>query len=393
MLLILLILLVGCGGVKQAPVEQVFVEQPQEVAIWDGTADTAWYNESQTEFSITTAEQLAGLAKLVNDGNDFKGKTIKLEKNIMLNDTANWQNWDSNPPVNNWVPIGIAIGHDGGYSAFLHITEPPPDKEYFVGNSFKGTFDGNNYIISGIYMHYFDSYQALQSLHNALPKHYVIRKESSYQGLFGYIESEGAIKNLGATASCIYGVEVIGGLVGHNKGSVSGSYFIGKVKGGIEQIGGLVGRNRGEIDKCYFVGDVVGYYNITGGLAGFNSSSGIISNSYSIGNVIGRAFVGGLVGLGCNISNSYYAGKVTGKDAVGGIIGFEHNETINNSYYDKQINEHINDSISANGDKEKNSGKTTTEMKQKETFKGWDFDSIWKIDEKVNSGYPHLRKI
>jgi hypothetical protein len=56
MLLILLILLTGCGGVKQAPLEQVSVEQPQEVAIWDGTADTTWYNESQTEFSITTAE-------------------------------------------------------------------------------------------------------------------------------------------------------------------------------------------------------------------------------------------------------------------------------------------------------------------------------------------------
>ena len=35
--------------------------------IWDGTADVSWYDESKTEFTITTAEQLAGLAKLVND--------------------------------------------------------------------------------------------------------------------------------------------------------------------------------------------------------------------------------------------------------------------------------------------------------------------------------------
>lgn len=35
---------------------------------WDGTADTSWYvgHESDTEYHITTAEQLAGLAQLVN---------------------------------------------------------------------------------------------------------------------------------------------------------------------------------------------------------------------------------------------------------------------------------------------------------------------------------------
>ena len=36
---------------------------------WDGSADTNWYTEhkSDTEYQITTAEQLAGLAQLVND--------------------------------------------------------------------------------------------------------------------------------------------------------------------------------------------------------------------------------------------------------------------------------------------------------------------------------------
>lgn len=46
--------------------------------VWDGTAvDTSWYNEhtSDSEFTITTAAELAGLAQLVNAGNDFSGKT------------------------------------------------------------------------------------------------------------------------------------------------------------------------------------------------------------------------------------------------------------------------------------------------------------------------------
>lgn len=55
--------------------------------VWDGTAvDTSWYNEhtSDSEFTITTAAELAGLAQLVNAGNDFSGKTIRLGADIDL---------------------------------------------------------------------------------------------------------------------------------------------------------------------------------------------------------------------------------------------------------------------------------------------------------------------
>ena len=38
------------------------------VDAWDGTADTSWYvgHEADAKYHITTAEQLAGLAQLVN---------------------------------------------------------------------------------------------------------------------------------------------------------------------------------------------------------------------------------------------------------------------------------------------------------------------------------------
>jgi hypothetical protein len=35
-------------------------------------------------------------------------------------------------------------------------------------------------------------------------------------------------------------------------------------------------------------------------------------------------------------------------------------------------------------------GKSTIEMKQKETFDGWDFETIWDIDE--GKSYPFLRE-
>ena len=44
----------------------------------EGNYDISWYNETDTEFVLYTAEELAGLSSLLkNDICDFKGKTIK----------------------------------------------------------------------------------------------------------------------------------------------------------------------------------------------------------------------------------------------------------------------------------------------------------------------------
>lgn len=59
-------------------------EYPKFTDTWDGNADTSWYNDTDTEFVITTAEQLAGLAELVDGGNTFAGKTIKLDADMDL---------------------------------------------------------------------------------------------------------------------------------------------------------------------------------------------------------------------------------------------------------------------------------------------------------------------
>ena len=47
--------------------------------------DLSWYNGTDTEFTITTARQLAGVAELVNSNTaDFDGKTIRLGADISL---------------------------------------------------------------------------------------------------------------------------------------------------------------------------------------------------------------------------------------------------------------------------------------------------------------------
>ena len=65
---------------------------------WDGSADTSWYTDhkTDTEYHFTTAEQLAGLAQLVNDKTasvSFEGKTIYLDNDLDLSGCQ-------------WTPIG-----------------------------------------------------------------------------------------------------------------------------------------------------------------------------------------------------------------------------------------------------------------------------------------------
>ena len=112
---------------------------------WDGTVDTSWYNDTDTEFTLTTAEQLAGFAKLVDDGNTFSSKTVKVGKDLDL----------AGLPFN-------PIGHSSN------------------GKSFNGTFDGQGHTISNLYE---------QSDLNAW------QYEGEYYGLFAYTNGA-TIKNV-----------------------------------------------------------------------------------------------------------------------------------------------------------------------------------------------------
>jgi uncharacterized protein (TIGR02145 family) len=280
------------------------LSQNVQARVWDGKIDSEWYweNEQQTEFTISTAAQLAGLVQLVNGGNDFSGKTIKLTASIMLNDTANWRNWEKTNPKNAWTPIG-------------NNSRP-----------FSGTLDGGGNVISGVY----------------------INNSNDYQGLFGYIGSDATIKNLGVVASYVKATSQddgnIGNLAGFNKGTITNCYATGNVAGfarilGKTTTGGLVGNNSGTITDCYATGDVegpsdLGVYSAVGGLAG--SNSGTITDCYATGNVKGKT-AGGLVASNYGtITNCYATGNVRGETA-GGLAGYNRG-TIENSYATRDVN-------------------------------------------------------
>lgn len=105
------------------------IQHLQAQTIWDGTADISWYDASQNTFDISTPEQLAGVAQLVNSGTTtFEGKTLNMTTDIWLNSTG-----DS---TNNWVPIG------GG---------SPSSESTGTGNAFRGAFNGQGHTIYNLY--------------------------------------------------------------------------------------------------------------------------------------------------------------------------------------------------------------------------------------------------
>ena len=103
--------------------------------VWNGKSDTSWYTGDKLSYDISTAEQLAGLAELINTNEDyFGGITINLTKDIVLNRTGNFKNWNKKPPKNEWAPIGM----------LLHSVNCDP--------AFEGIFNGNGHKIIGLYV-------------------------------------------------------------------------------------------------------------------------------------------------------------------------------------------------------------------------------------------------
>lgn len=99
---------------------------------WSGEANTAWYNTTDSEFTLSNADQLAGLGVLVDNGTDtFAGKTVKLGADINLDSKL-------------FNPIGC------GYVSGVGNSNGVP------GRAFMGTFDGQGHTIYGLYQNGWD---------------------------------------------------------------------------------------------------------------------------------------------------------------------------------------------------------------------------------------------
>ena len=235
---------------------------------WDGTADISWYtdHETDTEYRFTTAEQLAGLAQLVNDKTasvSFEGKTIYLDNDL---DLSGYQ----------WTPIGNGSN---------------------FGRYFAGTFDGQYHKIMNLL-------------------HHSTGDELIRNGLFGVVSDGGTLKNL----------LVIDADIASNDGSLLAGILADWVDGGTVEncyTSGKIENNVG--DKM--VGGLIGQCTWSTQVKGCGSDATVISTESDEDHV---DTVGGLIGQWENsadsssITDCWFGGSVSCNNiysAVGGILG------------------------------------------------------------------------
>ncbi len=226
---------------------------------WLASSDISWYDEKKPSYTITTNEQLAGIALLVNSGSaDMMGKTITVSSDIDLTGAE-------------WTPIG---------------TE---------SNPFNGTLDGKGSSINGL----------------------VTSSDISNTGFIGATNREAVVQNITISAD-VKGMNNTAVLVGLNNGTIINCKTGGASSGG-QNIGGIAGLNNGIIRSCVSETNVTGTEN-AGGIAGSNSET--VQNSVSAGNVSSAGNAGGIVGSNRGTVNMTDAvGETTGA-AAGGITGY-----------------------------------------------------------------------
>lgn len=269
----------------------------QTTDIWDGTADTSWYtgHETESEYHITTAEQLAGLAQLINTGTiTFEGKTVYLDNDLDL-DKREW--------------ISIGKGKGGRQAAY----------------SFCGIFDGQGHVISNLY-----------SRDSLMPKTNVgDDKENCYrQGLFGNVY-DGEVKNLGIENADIivdlndastYGKGILVDWLCNSKitncwtsGSISGGAYLEHYVGGIA---GCTLRNS-TLTGCYSTATITGNYKGT-----CYKEEDVMTYFDCLGGIAGGMLDGSLT-----VEDCWFSGKINVNSiqaTVGGMVGYSDNASVTN---------------------------------------------------------------
>ena len=313
---------------------------------------TPFSNKRAKTYHIQTAAQLRGFAYLQNGvyqdaevietPRDFTGKTIVLDNDIFLNDTAGWQQWGKGAYAIPWRPIGTAT------NTYQSRSEIP----------FKGTFDGQGHVIYGLYTE-----------RGGLPS-------MEMGGLFHLLGESAVVRNVGIEAAVLNIQEQ------YPEGQTNDErwYYWGDGNYWIENVGILADNagNQSKISQCYTKGVI---YMPTGtdyaaGLIGhFNGDS--IVNSYARVDIYQKDnldYVGASVARNGssenNMENCYSAGH-TRKGVTWGTHCYYDKDLTTEAYYD--------------------GAKTTNEMHAMSTFVNWDFNSIWGRSDTINDGYPYLR--
>lgn len=243
---------------------------------WDGTADTSWYVEGESAFTIDSAEELAGVSKLSLEENvTFDGVTLRLTRDIDLDG-------------HKWTPI----------------------------RTFDGTFEGQGHTVSNMYVEEKDAVSGFFGYLSggALVKDLTIADAEVvvpptngyfYQGVFAGWANNASVINCGTSGSLTVDasgsdVPSVGGFIGSCKGNTSlrncWSFVDVKATSTEEPVmlGGMVGQwenaaDGAEMVDCYFGGSAeaaeatTSTAGILGAALSFNGEVVLISGCVSYG--------------------------------------------------------------------------------------------------------------
>lgn len=250
--------------------------------------DKGYTDDGQGNYTVTSAEGLKNIAKLVNEQWNL-GINITLTADIDLSGI-------------DWTPIGIDYNHQ-----------------------YTGTFDGGGHTITGL----------------------TVTGSDQYVGLFGHIGSGGTVKDVTLEEVKIESnndMSAVGGVAGRSYGTLENCSVSGSVSGsGIA--GGVVGYQSGGFLTGCSSSATVNAGGVAGGVAGLTDSGATLTACYATGDVTlesinsGGNFVGGVVGsnTSCTLKACYAWGSVTGSGSgtiyVGGVTGTNDEGTLTACYH------------------------------------------------------------
>lgn len=135
-----------------------FAEGEEEVDPNLITPDKSWYSATGTTFEISNAAQFLGIGVLLTEGVTFDNQTIKLTANIDLN-----PGWSADDYMKNYTDgddFTLAIAPSNVW-AVKRIDKGVGNGQVPTGGSvndvtifFKGTLDGQNHYVTGLYGQY-----------------------------------------------------------------------------------------------------------------------------------------------------------------------------------------------------------------------------------------------
>lgn len=369
---------------------------PEEGGLWLDKAASEYAGGSGTQeapYLIETPEQLALLAKQMDEGNSTEGLYYKQIKDIDLRGNV-------------WFPIG-----------YMSMTK---------GNKFfEGHFDGNGFGISNL---------TIQQ-----------QPEITTSGLFGATNPAAEVRNVTITSGDVYNEMIVGAIVGYNRGLIENCVNRASVSCGVMYCGGIAASNskvdgqtaarivrcvnygailagtgnngmnaagivassQSIVEECANYGKIDSKTGISGGIVAL-MEGGKVSNCYNRGAIYAPEQVGGVVGTAngrvgaCEIYNCYSASNVSGSQGVGAVFG-ETLYTVENAfkadrlYYDADL---CNADTYGNADDyfgtfELGEFKSfTSEEMKAQSFvdklnEGNSGSTIWYMDsQNANNGYP-----